>query len=467
MKKLNLWVLIIVVTFSLVFIGAGCKAEGTPPKEETTTEEVTTKEEASTSEESTLEETTEVSAGNGNIDWKQFSGKTISVLFSTHPWQEAVEPFIPDFEKLTGIKVNVTKLPEAQMATKAPAEMTAGTFAYDVFMTQYLTAPIFAREHWTADLSTFLEDDKLTDPEWFNWEDFFPNAQAIATAGNTYFQMIPITAEGPVQIYRTDIYEELRLSVPKTFDELLANVKTISENTDIAGITLRGGPFLYSPLYGVLRSYGGGYFDNEFNPIISSPESIEGAKMYLELCKYAPPGITQYDWDEINTVMLAGKAATFLDSSIIYPRLQDPEKSTIIGKFKVAPYPEGPAGSKPQCQYWALSVYEGSENKEAAWLFVEWVTSKEVMHQLALKGILPPRTSIWDESDFKKAYPEDFITSVRKSLETGEIYPVHPRFYQLMDMLRAEVQSALLGEKTIEDALNSTQEQWKQVLSEQ
>ena len=48
------------------------------------------------------------------FDWKQFSGQSIEVLLDQHPWQEAIEPKISQFEDLTGIKVNVTALPEDQ-----------------------------------------------------------------------------------------------------------------------------------------------------------------------------------------------------------------------------------------------------------------------------------------------------------------------------------------------------------------
>ena len=40
------------------------------------------------------------------INWRAYQGQTINVLFSAHPWQEAITPFIPEFEALTGIKVN-------------------------------------------------------------------------------------------------------------------------------------------------------------------------------------------------------------------------------------------------------------------------------------------------------------------------------------------------------------------------
>ena len=44
-----------------------------------------------------------------NIDWQQFKGEEIVVSLRSHPWQRAIQPYFPIFEKLTGIKINLIK----------------------------------------------------------------------------------------------------------------------------------------------------------------------------------------------------------------------------------------------------------------------------------------------------------------------------------------------------------------------
>lgn len=53
--------------------------------------------------------------------------------------------FLPEFEQLTGMKVKLVKITEAQFFTKVPADFTADTFAFDVFMSQYYDSPKYAR----------------------------------------------------------------------------------------------------------------------------------------------------------------------------------------------------------------------------------------------------------------------------------------------------------------------------------
>jgi multiple sugar transport system substrate-binding protein len=406
-------------------------------------------------------------ASDAKINWQQFKGQTLNVLFSNHPWQESVEPFIPDFEKLTGMKVKLVKLPEAEYLTKVPADFTAGTFAFDVFMSQYYDAAKYEQEKWTADLDPLMKDPKLTDASWYDWNDYFPAAQDIATVGGKYPDRIAIVAEVQLLMYRSDIYDELGLKVPATFDEMLANAKTIvAKKPGIAGVILRGGPGLWWPMYGVLKSYGGGYFDKNWNPIINTSQSKAGAAMYAELCRTGPKGITSYDWDEINTAIFAGKAAMFMDSSGIYSRINDPKVSTVVGKLKFAPLPKGPAGRIAHSHYWSISIAESSKAKAPAWLFTEWVTSKEIMYRAGLAGTIPPRASPWNQPTFTKQFPQDFVNAYKETMKTAVISPAFSRFLEVMDTVRAEMQKVILNEEDLNKGLDYTQAQWEKVMAD-
>ena len=402
---------------------------------------------------------------SNQIDWKQFSGQQIDVLFSIHPWEENLIPLIPQFEELTGIKVRVTKLPEQEYLTKVPADLTAGIFAFDVFMSQYYDAPKYTMEKWTQPLDEFMNNSKLTDPAWYDWEDFFAGARAVATIGAEYKDRIPITAEAQVLIYRKDILEKLGLKVPETFDELLATAKTIKEKENIAGITLRGGPELWWPMYGFVRSFGGEYIDLKNNASkINNPESKDAVDMYIKCLALTPPGTTSTGWDEINAAILTGKAAMFLDSSVIYSRLEDPKVSQVAGKMDIAPFVKGPAGRIAHSHYWSISMNPKAKNKEAAWLFIEWATSKQVQLQLAMKGVLSPRNSIWEDENFGKVFSKDFIESVKETLKTAVISPANMRFFEMMDILRAAVQEAFSDQS--EPDLNGVNEKWQKMLDD-
>lgn len=404
-----------------------------------------------------------IARAQDGLDWKRHEGKTINVGMSRHPWQEAIEPLIPDFEALTGITVQLTKLPEQQYLTKIVADLTSGTFAQDVFMTQYYDAPSYQEKGWTADLQPFL--DMAADESDYDYDDFFPAARDVSKVGGRYVDRIAITSEAQALVYRTDVLEELGLEVPTTFDELAAAAAAIGEKTKLAGITLRGGASNWWPLYGVVRSYGGEYVDGDLKPVIDSPESDAALTMYATLASHAPRGVSSYDWDEINTAMLSGQAAMFLDSSVIYARLQDPELSNVVGKIGIAPFVEGPAGRHGHSHFWTISLAETAKEPDAGWLFVQWATSKELQGKIALAGVLGARKSSWEVEGLSDVFPPEFIEAVSTSLDSAVISPANLKFFELMDPLRVKVQETITGGIEPAEALKSVQAEWERILA--
>lgn len=399
------------------------------------------------------------------LDWQQFSGRTINVLMARHPWQEAISPLLGEFEELTGITVRLTTLPEGQYGASVVAELTGGVFGHDVFMTEYYDAPTYQQNGWTRDLAEFLDNPALTDAEAYDWEDFFPAARDVADIGGRYTDRVAITAEAQVLIYRTDVLEALGLEVPTDFDELIATAAAISEAGEHFGMTLRGAGGNWWPLYGFVRSFGGEYVDADLTPLIGSDEAKAALDAYGRAAAYCPPGITSYDWDEINTAMLSGQSAMFLDSSVIYSRLQDPEASTVVGRVGAAPFVSGPAGRHGHSHFWTISLADAAREPEAGWLFVQWATSKDVQARLSRQGLLAPRASVAEMEGVSEAYTEDFLTAVQTTLESAVISPANPYFFELMDPLRARVQDTILGNIEAGAALDEVQAEWERILA--
>lgn len=398
------------------------------------------------------------------FDWKQHSGKTIGVGMSRHPWQEVIEPMIPEFEELTGISVKLSKLPEQQYLTKTVADLTGGTFSQDVFMTQYYDSPSYQEKGWTKDIGPLLDNPKLTDKAAYDWDDFFPAARDVTKIGGKYVDRIAITSEAQTLVYRTDILQEKGLSVPTTFEELVTVAENVTDGS-VYGMTMRGGAANWWPFYGFVRSFGGEYVSRELKPLINSKESKAALEYYVKLAGFCPPGITNSDWDEINTAMLSGQAAMFLDSSVIYGRLQDKEASTVVGKVGVAPMVAGPAGAHGQAHFWTISLAENAAEPEAGWLFMQWATSKETQAKIALKGVLGPRSSAWEVEGLGQVFPQEFLSAVQTSLKTAVISPANLKFFELMDPLRAQVQEAILGNTSASDALDNVQSAWEKILA--
>lgn len=98
-----------------------------------------------------------------SFNWEQARGSQIRVLLNQHPWTTAITPFLPEFERLTGIKVVVETFPEAQFRNKVLVELASGTGALDAFMlTPNQEGNLYLKSGWLEPLSSYISNPALT-----------------------------------------------------------------------------------------------------------------------------------------------------------------------------------------------------------------------------------------------------------------------------------------------------------------
>jgi multiple sugar transport system substrate-binding protein len=60
------------------------------------------------------------------FDWRRFEGSEIRFMMNRHPFTNWLEPLVPEFEALTGIKVNLEIFPEDQFRQVRLLEVSSG-----------------------------------------------------------------------------------------------------------------------------------------------------------------------------------------------------------------------------------------------------------------------------------------------------------------------------------------------------
>ena len=88
----------------------------------------------------------------------------------------------------------------------------------------------------------------------------------------------------------------------------------------------------------------------------------------------------------------------------IWPKCSEtPKKSQIVGKVGFALAPAGPAGRGSGIWLWSLGMNAFSKHKDAAWLFIQWASSKEAMARTVPFGnINPTRKSVANGPEMAK-----------------------------------------------------------------
>ena len=346
--------------------------------------------------------------------------KTVRVTLANHVWTENIKKQLPSFEKESGLKVELTQLGEDQLSDQYNVKLNAGTSDIDVMMYRPLQeGKLFAKNKYLADLTEKVESNK----EW-DWSDY-QQGPVTATSYEDKVVGVPIITEQEVLYYRKDLLQKAGYSeAPKTLDELKAAAAKIqAANPGVAGFVARTGKSpAVTQFSSFLYSFGGDFVDESGKATLNSDAAKQAYAFYGGLIKdHGPANVsTDMGWPEAMAIFTQGKAAFYTEANSLYKNATDPAKSKVSDTVGFAPFPAGPAGSKPyNIPSWALGVNEASENQENAWKFIEWATSKDQTLANQKAGVPGARTSVWASPEGTAEYPKDMVAAIEASTKVG------------------------------------------------
>ncbi|MGA8658364.1 MAG: extracellular solute-binding protein [Chthoniobacterales bacterium] len=197
--------------------------------------------------------------------------------------------------------------------------------------------------------------------------------------------------------------------------------------------------------------WGGSLLDEKFKSNLLGEKSQEGLQFRQKLEKYMPPGIVEYDHNEAVNALAQGQVAMITEWSAFYSTLADPKSSKIVDQLGVAPEPKGPAGRKPALGGFSLAVARQANDKQkpAAWLFIQWATSKETAKQYVENGGVSARQSVYQDPELQKKYP--FIAPMTESWQQGvpEFRPRFAEWPQLSEIVAEVGTKMMIGDVSI------------------
>lgn len=390
------------------------------------------------------------------FNWKKHQGQTITFLANNNPVANALLKYKSDFERQTGITLKVDTYQEQQMRQRMVTVMNAHSDEVDLFMSLPSREGLqFAKAGWYADLTDFVKTASSKD---YDFADLSPGLVKDASYQGRLMG-VPLNIEGPVVYYRKDIFQKCGVALPKSLPELesvAAKLKACEPGiTPFVSRGLKPAlPFTYSVF---LHNMGGEYMKGDKSQLCS-PAGQASLALYSKLLKdYGPPGVVNYNFYQISGLYKEGRAAMSFESSNELRSVMD--GGARLKDTAIAVLPAGPGGSHPTVIGWTMSVSAYSKNKEAAWYFVQWASSKAMQEKLALEGIAPPRASVANGADYKKWMDEEpvrrewaAVVSELGKTGTSEVgYPIvaNPASREYVGQAVDEI---LLGQKTVPQA---------------
>jgi len=416
------------------------------------------------------------------INWRQVEGESITVAVIPASYFLNLISLASQFETLTGIKLRFEQVPPGQIRQKAMLDLSSKTGTYATSATDPMYYPLYAANKWVEPLDKYLNDPKLTDPGWFQYDDIIKAwREADSVNGKPYG--IPFDGEVTVQVYRKDLYDAKGLKPATTYDELLANAKALNNPAErVNGLALRGFAGAGQNMYiypSILRGFGGTWFQNG-KVVVNSPEAVKALQWYVDaLSNYAPAAVRNWNWPDIADAFSQGTIATYIDAHSSAAVITNPEKSKVIGKVGYARWPKGPAGKGVTSIWnWGFPINAAltEKQKRATWLFITWATSAETQARTSYKFAGPAkrsgvnRMSTWRSQEFAAAMQGagyNFIPASLESLEQDtdvEWRPRVPQWPAIGETMAVAIQAALVGQKTPKQALDEAQARIDQIL---
>ena len=415
----------------------------------------------------------------GGCTWAGAGGGTgsgtVTVAIVANPQMRDIQEFTDEFNREhPDITVRYVTLPENEARARITQDVATKAGQFDVVMIGTYEAPIWGRNDWLTDLTDYALDDKE-----YDLDDLMPAVRKGLSADGALFA-VPFYGESSMLMYRKDLFEQAGLTMPDkpTWTEVAEFARQL-KTPDRAGICLRGLPGWgeqLAPLDTVINTFGGRWYDEDWNAQLTSPETAKAVSFYIDLINDAgEPGAPNAGFSECLTAYTQGQAAMWYDATVAAGPLEDPEVSKVVGRNGYAPAPVEETDWSGWLWAWSLAIPKTAKDPDAAWEFVSWATSKEyirmVGEDLGWERVPPgSRLSTYEIPEFVEAGKgsAEVTLDALKTIDpnratvdpvpyTGIQYVQIPEFQDLGTRVSQQFAAVLAGNKSVEDALETAQ----------
>lgn len=409
--------------------------------------------------------------------YEEYAGTTVVVNFPAHPHYNAVMKVLPEFTKETGIEVEVDQLPYLKMRERQTLELAQDEGEYDLISYVVFSKADYIFADQLENLAKYFMNPKLADPSYDAGDLIDGYVQNIGVAGGFKGYLpgptgslfgIPFGSETSVLAYRKDIFEKHSIPEPKTYDDLLSAACKVPEvEPGMGGMASRAasGHQASHAFLLHLAPLGGRVFDENWNPIINNEAGVAAAQALKTIVDCGPEGAMSFGPAEAANAFSSGQAAMFLDSIAFMPGFEDPERSQVVGKVGYALHPEGVRRGS-QTGGFGIGIPKNAENKEAAFLLMQWLTSKKGDLMVAMQGGNPSRFSTYQDAGLNEKFPFSATFGEALKYADPDWRPIIPPWGKINADIGTTLSKVLTEDLDIQEALDGVAERTKAVMEE-
>lgn len=293
-------------------------------------------------------------------------------------------------------------------------------------------------------------------------EDFGDIAPGLVQGMTVDGKLIGIPVRHATQglFYNEALLEEAGISAPPTsLEELVEQAKkltfTSSAGTPVTGMVLASDLAVFPVMFA--RAFGGDFITKDFQ-LVPDPAAMEqGLETLRDMFEAGalPRSYATTRNDDMVTWIQQGRAAFTVLPFARNAQLNNPKLSKYPGKIKAIPFPGSKGLSGPMAsvtEAWAMVVLGNANDKDLAWSYIREVSSKRVTAGMALNGNGPVRVSTYADAALMEKNPVAAVEAKVLANARGA-FPPFPEAARSQATMLEEVQLAVLGRKSVKDAV--------------
>jgi multiple sugar transport system substrate-binding protein len=444
---------------------------------------------------------------------RPFEGQKVVVVTQTgRSIGGPVEDFAPEWEKMTGGKIELQQFAFGELFEKMITSFETGANAYDVL--------IFPAD-WAGDFMApgYLEPMPQEVLNELEPEDVIPLYGERITAWGETIYALPYDGDAHMLYYRKDLVNPdspyaaefeaqygYPLAEPMTWSQYYdiaeffngREVETAGETAPIYGVAeaQRRNAQSYWVFLSHAASYGKVpnnpcfFFScDDMTPQVNNPGWVQALEDYIRSRDLGPPEQLQWDVADTRVQFPAGVAVFNIDWGDVGPISYNPDASVIVGDtgFAVLPaaerywdYEKGEwieeTNEAPFIAFggWIIGVTADSKVKDAALDFAAFMARPEMVKQLAVSpdtGINPSRFSqfedldLWVNAGFDPEGAKDYLDAVLNTINhPNAVLDLRIRgSAEYLNVLDVEVSRALADEISPQQALDNVATAWNEI----
>jgi multiple sugar transport system substrate-binding protein len=345
-----------------------------------------------------------------------------------------------------GIKVNLTFVAYEALHDKIVAAAPAGT--YDTILVDVIWPAEFASKKMIVDIT-----DRF--PESERSKIFAGGLKTTEYEGRYYG--VPWILDTKYFFYNKKMLGEAGVNPPDTWDAAVEAARTLKSKGVVEYPLMWSwtqAEALICDYATLLGAYGGQFFDGSGKPAFNTGgglQALEFMRMTLDEKLSNPASIESIE-DEVRRIISQGEAAMALNWTYMFALANDPNESQVAGQIDIAHTPKGPAGAPGVNGSMGMAIANGSQNQDAAWKYIQFMTSQKIQNQYA-KLSLPIWKSSYNQEQVVQALPE-VVPVAKEQLNDMILRPVVTQYNSVSHTLQVQIQQALTGDKSPKQALD-------------